>query len=62
MLTGTDAADMLMESARVADPEPVSLTLMVKLALPAAVGVPAIWPEALRLSPVGSEPEARDQV
>jgi hypothetical protein len=42
MLTGTTAADILMLSALFAEPEPVSLTLTVKFAGAAAVGVPAI--------------------
>ena len=60
MLTGLGA--MLMLSAWVAEPEPESFTLTVKFAVAAAVGVPAIWPEALRLSPAGNEPEVRDHV
>jgi hypothetical protein len=40
-----------------------SVTVTVKLELPAAVGVPVIAPdEAFRLSPAGSAPEVSDQV
>jgi hypothetical protein len=42
ILTGTNAAEMLMLSACVADPEPVSIALTVKFALAAVVGVPVI--------------------
>jgi hypothetical protein len=39
-----------------------SLTCTVKDDVPAAVGVPEIWPEeALRVSPAGKEPELIDQ-
>jgi hypothetical protein len=60
MLNGLGA--MLMVRASVADPEPVSFTLTMKFALATTVGVPAITPEALRVSPAGREPEATDQV
>jgi hypothetical protein len=60
MLTGFAA--MLIEKEPVADPEPVSVTLTVKLGFPAAVGVPEIWPDELRFSPAGNEPDAIDQL
>ena len=60
MLTG--ATSIFIDKARVADPEPVSFTLTVKLELPEVVGVPEIWPEAPRLNPPGSEPELIDHV
>ena len=41
----------------------LSVTCTVKLEVPAAVGVPLIWPvEALIDSPEGSVPEETDQV
>ena len=55
-------AATLIDNERVADPEPVSLTLIVKLAFPEVVGVPVIWPEALRLNPADSAPELTDHV
>ena len=58
MLTGFAA--ILMDRAFVAEAEPVSVALTVKLAFPAAVGVPEIWPEELRFSPAGNDPEAID--
>jgi len=40
-----------------------SVTCIVKLEVPDALGVPVIAPDAaLRLSPAGSEPEVSDQV
>jgi hypothetical protein len=39
-----------------------SLTLTVKLEVPAAVGVPVIAPAALRLKPGGGMPVASDQL
>jgi hypothetical protein len=38
-----------------------SVTRTVKLGLPAAVGVPLITPDALRVSPAGKDPEASVQ-
>ena len=49
MLTGLAA--ILMDRALVAEPEPVSAALTVKLAFPAAVGVPEIWPDRLKIQP-----------
>ena len=60
MLIG--AAAMLIERARVADAELLSTALTVKLEFPAAVGVPAIWPEAPKLNPAGRAPALIDQV
>ena len=39
----------------------LSVTLMVKLNVPCAVGVPLMTPPLLRLSPAGSVPESRLQ-
>ena len=39
-----------------------SLTATVNKAVPAAVGVPLIWPALLSVIPDGSEPELSDQV
>ena len=58
----TGLAAMLIERGRMADPEPVSVTLTVKFAFPAAVGVPEIWPDPLRFNPAGNDPDAIDHV
>ena len=39
-----------------------SLTVTVNDDVPAAVGVPLIWPEVPRVRPVGREPELSDQL
>ena len=39
-----------------------SVTLTVKVEVPLPVGVPEKTPEELRLRPMGSAPELRDQV
>jgi hypothetical protein len=49
------------DSAALADADRLSVTLRVKLAEPAAVGVPPMTPPA-RLSPAGSDPLTSDQV
>jgi hypothetical protein len=49
------------DSAAVAVAEGLSVTFTVKLAVPAAVGVPEIVPPALRFRPAGSDPPASDQ-
>lgn len=50
-----------IDRAAVAEPELLSVTLTVKFAGPAAVGVPEIvLPE--KLNPAGSDPLATDQV
>ena len=51
---------MVSESVAVADPPPLSLTFAVKLAVPAALGVPDIVPSADRFSPAGSDPLETD--
>ena len=51
---------MAIASARLADPEAVSAALTVKLAFPAVVGVPLIWPEEARVRPAGNVPELID--
>lgn len=57
------AALTAIDKALVAVLEPESVTLTVKLEVPAAVGVPVIAPlEAFRLSPAGKVPVARDQL
>ena len=50
---------MVTESAVLAEPEALSVTLAIKLEEPAAVGVPEIMPPA-RLNPDGSDPLAID--
>ena len=62
MLTGTTAGATVIDSDREADPDTVSVALTVKFEVPEVVGVPAIWPGALRFSPAGNEPEAIDHV
>ena len=47
---------MVTWSAAVAVPAAASVTLTVKLKVPAEVGLPDSWPEEERLKPVGSEP------
>jgi hypothetical protein len=61
MLTGTNAADMLMESAWVAESEFLSTTFTVKFAVPALVGVPVIC-AADKLNPWGRAPAEIDHV
>lgn len=39
-----------------------SVTFTVDENVPALVGIPPIWPELLRLKPVGREPELTDQL
>jgi hypothetical protein len=52
-----------MDSACVATALAESITFAVKLDVPPVPGVPLMTPvEALRLSPVGREPEVIDQV
>lgn len=56
---------MLIENDCVSDPPKLSVTLMVKLNGPEAVGVPvivAVLPLPARLSPPGKTPEATVQV
>ena len=60
MVTGFAA--ILMDRAFVAEAEPVSVALTVKLEFPAAVGVPEIWPDPFRFSPAGNDPDAIDHV
>jgi hypothetical protein len=50
---------IVMLSALLAVAPPLSVTCAVKLAVPAAVGVPLICPEAARLNPIGSAPDGR---
>ena len=49
-------------SAAVSDCDPASVTFTVKLAVPAAVGVPEIVPPAERFRPAGSDPADTDHV
>src|SRR5581483_3375876 len=51
---------IVIESGAVADPDPLSVTLTVKFAVPALVGVPDITPPP-RVRPAGSDPVATDQ-
>jgi hypothetical protein len=54
------AALIVNESAALAETDALSVTLTVKLDVPAAVGVPEMAPPE-RLSPAGSDPLATDQ-
>jgi hypothetical protein len=53
---------IVRESAAVADADALSVAFTVKLAVPAAVGVPDIVPPAERVSPTGSDPLETDHV
>jgi hypothetical protein len=52
---------IVSDSATVAEPDALSVTLTVMLADPAAVGLPEIVPPADKLSPAGRVPFASDQ-
>lgn len=58
------AAFMVMLMTELTDwaGEPASLTCTVNAKLPAWVGIPAIWPDAETLKPVGKEPVVIDQL
>ena len=62
MVIDSPGAAIWMLSACVADAELVSVTLTVKLAVPAVDGVPPICPPELRLRPAGNEPDDTDHV
>ena len=53
---------MVRVSGAVADVDALSVTFTVKLAVPAALGVPDIVPPAERASPAGSDPLETDHV
>jgi hypothetical protein len=53
---------MVRVRAAVADLDELSVTFTVKLAVPAALGVPDIVPPAVRVSPAGSDLVATDHV
>jgi hypothetical protein len=46
----------------VAEAAVLSVTLTVKLNMPATPGFPEIMPDGLKVSPAGSDPAARDQL
>lgn len=52
---------MLRDSVAVVEADALSVTLNVKLADPALVGLPEIVPPASRVRPAGSDPPASDQ-
>jgi len=54
-------APIVNDNGAVVDTDALSVTLIVKLDGPAAVGVPAIVPP-MRLSPAGSDPVATNHV
>ena len=62
--SAVEAADTVMESELVTETvgEEESVTLIVKLKVPLALGVPKITPPLLRVSPVGSVPLETDQL
>ena len=63
VILSTGGLLMVMEKVWVAVPAALSVTCMVKLTVPATVGVPEMTPvEALRLNPAGNEPIDTDQV
>jgi hypothetical protein len=53
---------IVIDSAAVAEADVLSVAFTVKLATPAAVGVPDIVPPAERLNPAGSDPLDTDHV
>jgi hypothetical protein len=53
---------MVRVRAAVANLDELSVTFTVKLAVPAALGVPDIVPPAERLNPAGSDPFATDHM
>ena len=59
---GGVAAFIVMLNATAAELPPAFVALTVKFDVPAAVGVPEITPLLLMVSPVGNEPDARDQL
>jgi hypothetical protein len=64
MLTGgtTAATAMLRLAVAVLAGALESATRTVNETVPAAVGVPVIWPAALRLNPAGNDPPDKDQL
>jgi hypothetical protein len=62
MLGGVAAATIAIWNARVADRFAESVTLAVKVNVPAVVGVPEIAPLPARVRPGGSDPSASDHV
>ncbi|BDC50562.1 hypothetical protein F183_A28780 [Bryobacterales bacterium F-183] len=60
--TLTEGVTTLMVNAFVTDLAVASVARRVKVAKPAAVGVPEIVPVDAKLKPTGSAPEASDQV
>ena len=56
------AVAILIESALLADAALRSVALIVKFVVPAADGVPLIWPEELSDKPAGTTPVVIDHV
>ena len=62
ILSGSAAGAIVIANGLDAVPPAVSATWIVKLNVPAAVGVPVIVPAAgSRLSPAGKDPDVTDQ-
>jgi hypothetical protein len=62
VVTVTAGGLTVIDNAAVAEADALSVAFTVKLAVPAAVGVPDIVPLAARVSPAGSVPPATDHV
>jgi hypothetical protein len=62
ILKGVPAATTVIERAFVVVPNTASVTVMLVLTVPAAVGVPEITPEALNDNPAGRVPGVNVQV
>ena len=60
--SGGVAGATVMERDLVSDAAAESVTLTVKVKVPAALSIPEITPEESSDSPVGRVPEERDQV
>lgn len=62
MLSGTGAEFTVIDKALVVEADTASVSLTLKLEVPAVVGVPVMAPlEAFRLSPAGKDPADIDQ-
>jgi len=62
VVTASWATTTMLSDGEVAARPLASLTLTVKLEVPAVIGFPAITPAALRFRPCGRLPDASDQL
>jgi hypothetical protein len=62
IVVSTDGGEIVSVYACIAEPPTVSAALIVKLEVPAVVGVPVNAPAELKVNPAGSVPELTDQV